>query len=267
MVTMPDYQFSTIKIVPQSAHKEPVAIGVILYDPEKGEAYRKFTDNWPEVRRRTGLPTLPDLGAMAEKGPVKVCDDYLNAVSEDQFPDSLLVTRPNNLMPFDTPHDALEWTFGTHVGLPARKGKRNAPSRRVDALLREQILTMQFPAGSYRRRYEFNTMSPSVMFPHVFLRDAVPYVALFAVFVKSPSATSIIRSMIGDIASIEKWHTTDVSFKMWAAEAKDGDDLASSPAHSMAERLKKWNVNVVYQDGIRDVLTEIKDRMSPAPTI
>ena len=34
---MPDYQFSAIKIVPQSASKEPVAVGVILYDPKKGE--------------------------------------------------------------------------------------------------------------------------------------------------------------------------------------------------------------------------------------
>ena len=266
-VTMPDYQFSTIKAVPQSARKEPVAIGVIIYDPKKGEAYRKFTDNWPEVRRRTGMPTFPDLKAMAKEDPIKVSDGYLDALSGDKFPDSLLVTRPNNLMPFYTPHDALEWTFETHVGLPAREDKRDALSQRVDTLLREQIMTMQFPTGSYRQRYEFNIKSPSVMFPHVFLKDAVPYVALFAVSVKSTSATTVIKSRIGDIASIEKWHTTDVSFKMWAAGAKDGDDLALSAAHGMAERLEKWNVEVVYQYGVRDVLAEIKDRVSPVQTI
>ena len=119
---MHDYQFSTIKVVPQSARKEPVAVGVILYDPKRGEIYRKFTDNWDEVRRRTGLATLPDIRSITKEGPIKVAGGgrYLADLAENQFPDALLVTRPNNLMPFDTPLDALEWTFGTHIGLPAR---------------------------------------------------------------------------------------------------------------------------------------------------
>ena len=119
---MHDYQFSTIKIAPQSAHRAPIAVGVILYDPKKGEVYRRFTDNWDEVRRRTGLATLPDIRSVTDEGPIKVGDDYLANLSANQFPDTLLVTLPCNLMPFDTPLDALEWTFGTHVGLPPRLG-------------------------------------------------------------------------------------------------------------------------------------------------
>ncbi len=264
MVAMPDYQFSTIKVVPQSAHREPVAVGVILYDPKRGEAYRRFTDNWDEVRRRTGLPSLPDIRSMAEEGPVKVGDGYLAALSEGQFPDTLLVTRPNNLMPFDTPHDALEWTFGIHVGLPARPDDGDARSRRADALLGERIKAMGFAHGSYKRRYEFSVRPPAVRFPHVFLGNEVPLVALFAVSARSASATDTIKKRIGDIASIERWHTKEVSFMMWAAEARDGAGLAGSVSRGIAERLEKWEVEVVYQDGIGDVLAQIRDRVSPA---
>ena len=261
---MPDYQFSTIKVVPQSAHKEPVAIGVILYDPEKGEAYRRFTDNWPEVRRRTGMPTFPDLKAMAKKGPIKVRDGYLDAVSGDQFPDSLLVTRPNNLMPFDTPDDALEWTFGTHVGLPALDDVGDDSGHLADALLGERIEAARFPAGSYRRRYEFNSGQPPVRFPHVFLRGGAPRAALFAVSARSAPATDAIKSRIGDIASIERWHTAGVSFSMWAAESVDGADLAESTARGTVEMLEKWGVEIVYRDGILDALARIRDRVSAA---
>lgn len=265
MVAMPDYQFSTVKVVPQSSHREPVAVGVILYDPKRGEVHRRFTDNWDEVRRRTGLSSLPDMRSVAEEGPVKVADGYLAAMSEDQFPDTLLVTRPNNLMPFDTPRDALDWIFGTHVGLPARPVGGDAHGRRADALLGAQIRDMGFARGSYKCRYEFRVRPPAVKFPHVFLRNGVPLAALFAVSVRSASATDTIKSRIGDIASIEKWHMKEVSFMMWAAEARDGAELAGAVAHGIAERLEKWGVEVVYQDGIGDALAQIRDRVSPAP--
>ena len=66
---MPDYQFSTVKVVPQSARRGPVAVGVMLYDPARGEIYRRFTDDWDEVRRRTGLAGLPDIRSVTEEGP------------------------------------------------------------------------------------------------------------------------------------------------------------------------------------------------------
>ena len=46
MTAMPDYQFSTIKVVPQNARSEPATVGVILYDPKRDEICRKFTDSW-----------------------------------------------------------------------------------------------------------------------------------------------------------------------------------------------------------------------------
>ena len=265
---MPDYQFSTIKVVPQSACKEPVAVGVILYDPKRGEIYRKFTDNWDEVRRRTGLATLPDIRSTTKEGPIKVAGGgrYLADLAENQFPDALLVTRPNNLMPFDTPLDALEWTFGTHIGLPARADAGgDARGRRANALLGERIRAAGFAAGSYKCRYVFRARAPRIKFPHVFLEGTAPRAALFAVSVGSASAAGIIKGRIGDIASIEKWHTRDVSFKMWAAEARDGAELAKSVSRGIAELLEKWRVGVIYGDGIADALAKIRSRVSPAP--
>ena len=95
---------------------------------------------------------------------------------------------------------------------------------------------------------------------------AAPCAALFAVSVRSASAAGIIKGRICDIASIEKWHTRDVSFKMWAAEARDGSELAKSVSRGIAKMLEKWGVEVVYRDGIADALAKIRDRMSPAPS-
>ena len=262
MDAMPNYQFSTIRVVPQSAHAEAVAVGVILYDPKRGEVHRRFTDNWDEVRRRTGLASLPDIGRVAEEGPARVADGYLAALLEDQFPDTLLVTRPNSLMPFDTPRDALDWAFGMHVGLPARQDGGHAPGQRADALLGERIKAAGFAPGSYKRRYEFSVRPPPVEFPHVFLRDAVPRMAMFAVSAGSASATDTIKSRIGDIASIERWHTKGVSFMMWAAEARDSAELAGSVDSGIAERLEKWDIEAVYRDGIDDALARIRDCVS-----
>lgn len=263
---MPDYQFSAIKIVPQSAGREPVAVGVILYDPKRGEIYRRFTDNWDEVRRRTGLATLPDIRSITEEGPIKVGDGYLADLSANQFPDTLLVTRPNNLMPFDTPHGALEWVFEAHVGLPPRTVDDAAPSsRRADALLGDRITAMGFAAGSHRHMHEFLLGSLRIRFPHVFLKDGVPRDALFAASVGSRSAASAIRSRIGDIASIQRWCAPGIAFKMCATESRHDAETAGSAVRESMKLLDKWGVGVVYWDGIGDALAEIKDGVSPVP--
>lgn len=263
---MPDYEFSTIKIVPQSARREPVAVGVILYDPKKGEIYRRFTDNWDEVRRRTGLATLPDIRSITEEGPIRVGDDYLANLSANQFPDTLLVTRPNNLMPFDTPRDALEWIFAAHVGLPPRPGDDGSrPCRRADAMLGGRIAAMGFAAGSYRHRYEFRLDSLRIRFPHVFLKDGVPRDALFAASVASRSAADAIRRRICDVASIKRWHDADVAFRMCAVESRHDAEKSVSPVRETMGLLDKWDIDVVYWDGVDDALAKIRDGVSPVP--
>ena len=265
---MPDYQFSAIKIVPQSARREPVAIGVILYDPKKGEIYRRFTDNWDEVRRRTGLATLPDIRSITEEGPIRVGDDYLADLSANQFPDTLLVTRPNNLMPFDTPRDALEWIFAAHVGLPPRTGDESSRScRRADAMLGSRIAAMGFAAGSYKHRYEFHLDTLRIRFPHVFFKDGVPRDALFAASVASRSAANSIRSRICDVASIKRWHDADVTFRMCAVETRHDAERSVSAVRETMGLLDKWDIDVVYWDGIGDALTKIRDGVSPAPIV
>ncbi len=261
---MPDYQFSTIKIAPQSARREPVAVGVILYDPQKGEIYRRFTDNWDEVRRRTGLATLPDLRSITVEGPVEVGDDYLASLSANQFPDTLLVTRPCSLMPFDTPRDALDWTFGTHVGLPPRIGGGHASGRSADGMLESRIASMKFVPGSYRRRYGFRLDPFRIRFPHVFLKDGVPCEALFAASISSRSATNAIRRRICDIASIRKWHGGNVGFRMCAVEPTRDERRACSPVRETMGLLDKWGVGVVYWDGVDDMLGQIRESVSTA---
>ena len=262
---MHDYQFSTIKVAPQSAHREPVAVGVILYDPKKGEIYRKFTDNWDEVRRRTGLATLPDLRSVTDEGPVEAGDDYLADLSANQFPDTLLVTRPCNLMPFDTPRDALDWTFGTHVGLPPRIDGGPASGRRADGMLGGRIAAMKFVPGSYRRRYAFRLDPLRIRFPHVFLKDGVPREALFAASISSRSATNAIRRRICDIASIRKWHGGSVGFRMCAVESARDARRAGPPVRETMGLLDKWGIGVVYWDGVDDMLGQIREIVSPAP--
>ena len=264
---MPDYQFSAIKIVPQSARREPVAVGVILYDPKKGEIYRRFTDNWDEVRRRTGLATLPDIRSITEEGPIGVGDGYLAGLSANQFPDTLLVTRPSNLMPFDTPRDALEWTFEAHVGLPPRAGDDGSrPCRSADAMLGGRIAAMGFAAGSYRHRYEFRLGSLPLRFPHVFLKDGVPRDALFAASVASRSAANAIRRRICDVASIKRWHDADVAFRMCAVESRHDAERCASAVRETMGLLDKWDIGVVYWDDIGDVLAKIRDDVPPVPT-
>lgn len=259
---MPDYQFSTIKIVPRSVSKEPVAIGVILYDPKKGEVYRRFTDNWDEVRRRTGFATLPDIRSITTEGPIEVGEDYLANLSANQFPDTLLVTQPNNLMPFDTPHDALEWTFVAHVGPPPRTGLDSSPGRSPNALLGEKIVGMGFGADSYRNRYEFRLDSLCIQFPHVFLKDGVPHNALFATSVLSSSATNAIKSRVCDILSIQKWYRHSVAFMMCIVEHRH-DAERSLPVRKNMGLLNKSGISVVYWDGVGSALEKIRNGVSP----
>ena len=262
---MPNYQFSTIKVVPQSAQREPVAVGVILYDPAKGEIYRKFTDNWNEVRRRTGLANLPDIRSVTEEGPIRVGDDYLAALSDNQFPDTLHVTPPNSLMPFDTPGAALEWTFGAHVGLSPRAGDSGS-GRRADEMLVERIAAFGFAIGSYMHRYRFNLRPAYVVFPHVFLKDGSPCDALFAVSAQSGSAATIIKNKICDIASIRKWIGPKPAFRMCAAEARDDDGWKRPAVRRALALLDRWDVGIVYRDGLDDALSQIQKEASPAPT-
>ena len=113
-----NYTFSTVKIVAHAARGESVNIGVLLYDPAKRLLYRKITDNWAEVRRRTGVESLPDLGAVSGPGPVDADDGYLDALSDSSPPSGIVVTKPRSLMPFDGRLEALEWAYRSQVGVP-----------------------------------------------------------------------------------------------------------------------------------------------------
>ena len=74
---MTNCQVSTIMVVPHDGvHHDTLNVGVILYDPDRNVAYRKVTDNWAEVRRRTGFRYNAGRGEGVQ-GPYSVGDNYL----------------------------------------------------------------------------------------------------------------------------------------------------------------------------------------------
>lgn len=122
---MPDFEFATIRVVPYSpTHPDPLNIGVILHDPGKGVAFRKITNNWPEVRRRTGFRYNPGENDASEQGPFKVRRNYLEDLVAGQFHDSLVVTPPKILSHFETGREALDWVYSAEVGYPQLGAKK-----------------------------------------------------------------------------------------------------------------------------------------------
>lgn len=141
---MTNCQVSTIMVVPHDGvHHDTLNVGVILYDPDKNVAYRKVTDNWAEVRRRTGFRYNAGRGEGVQ-GPYSVGDNYLENLVRGQVRDSLVVTPPKTLMEFATHGEALEWAYASRVGVPpANDG--------AGAWLREAIAGAGFPGGATGR--------------------------------------------------------------------------------------------------------------------
>ena len=153
------------------------------------------------------------------------------------------------------------------MGLPPRAGG-NGPSgrREADEMLSERIAAFGFAAGTYRRRCRFNLRPAHVVFPHVLLKDGAPRDALFAASARSGPAAGIIKSRICDIASIRKWTGSKPAFRMCAAEARDDGGWKRPAVRRALALLDRWDVGIVYRDGLDDALSQIRKEVSPAPT-
>lgn len=119
---MGDYTFSTIKLVPRAERGESVNTGILPYDPASQKIlYRGLTDNWDEVRRRAGVESLPDLGAISVYVRTRVGDDYPASLAENSL-GGIAMTAPRPLVPFDAHLEALDRAFRSQMGVPAAAG-------------------------------------------------------------------------------------------------------------------------------------------------
>ena len=261
---MPDYEFATIKVVPHnSTHHDTLNIGVILYDPDKGVAFRRITDNWPEVRRRTGFRYNPGRNDESEQGPYEVRRNYLRDLAENQFRDSMVVSAPKILSHFETHTEALDWVYSMEVGLPQLGGREGRQAGRPGALLGEKIAAAGFPRGCYRKTHEFDLgRPPAVRFPNVFFRGGEPYMALFAVSLVASNLSSTIKTRLFEVHAIREWSGSRPAFAMCAVQDERHVDAGKPDVRNSLGLLEKLDVETVYWDGIDGRLREIKGAVS-----
>lgn len=251
---MGDYTFSTIKIVPHAARGESVNMGILLYDPAQKLLHRRLTDNWDEVRRRAGVESLPDLGAVSGDVPARVGDDYLASLAENSL-GNIVITAPRPLMPFATHLDALEWVFRSQIGVPSG-GRRRADG--ADAVLAGLVAEAKFPSGSCRRWHKFGSGETSIRFPYVFGRAGRPSAAMFAVSFSQAHALARIKERLYDIMTIRERHGSGIEFTMLAVQRRGDMDPLDDDTRNGLGMLDERRVGVVYMDGIRDALARIR---------
>lgn len=258
---MPDCQFSTIMVAPHGpAHPDPVNIGVILYDPDTNTAYRKITDNWDEVRRRTGYTYIPGRDEQTVQGPFRVEDDYLKNLVEGQVLDRLVVTHPRNLMSFETHEAALEWVYNMQVGVPDSGGG-------AGARLRKEIAKAGFPPGCYRRSYEIDLDGPAVRLSNVFFAGSEPRSSLFALSLASPGSYTAARMALGKVRAARELAGLAVEFSACIVQVESEVDKSRMHVRKSIELLDKWDVEGVYWDGVGDKLGRIRRVVSPPPAL
>ena len=257
---MPDCEFSTITVAPHGpAHPDPVNIGVILYDPGTNTAYRRVTDNWDEVRRRTGFVYIPGRDEQAVQGPFRVGDDYLKNLVEGQVRDRLVVSPPRNLMPFETHEAALEWVYSMQVGVPDSGGG-------AAARLRGEIARAGFPPGCYKRTHEFDLDGPAVRVPNVFFAGSRPRNALFALSFAAPGSHAAARMALGKVRTVRELAGLDVEFSACIVQDEHEVDKGRTDVRGCTGLLDKWGVECVYWDGVGDMLGRIRRAVLPHPS-
>lgn len=112
----------------------------MLHDVDNNRIYRRFTNNWAEFKRRTGIEYLPHTDE-----PVTTKDgDYLDALASETGKDSLEVTKPKLVSPIKPPQEMLDTLFESQISLPEKRPDRTDTLRRFRSSLHDTIQKM-FP--------------------------------------------------------------------------------------------------------------------------
>lgn len=255
---MPKYRFSTIKLVPDLVRDEPINIGVVLHDLEKKVAYHKITENWAEVRRRTRIDGMPELGGISESGAVPVDDEYLDKLSHKQFQDSLVITEPVPVAANDAVESTLSRLFQSQISLPDPRSHSTKISKIVD----EAVKAAEFPAGSCKSKYTFSGVVESKEFPYVFLKGKAPHTGIFYLSLDNARAPDDVRARMFDIHRIRESPECDVSFEAFCVQDRGKVLHEKSHVRDSISLSKKFNLPVVYRDEAEDELRRIRSAVS-----
>jgi len=256
---MSKYQFSTVKLIPNLVRDESVNIGVILYDSTKNKAYPKFTKNWKEVSRRTGVDRLPDLPKIIKIETIKTDDDYLNALYSKNFQDSLVITKPKLISLIETPSETLEMLFDTQVSLPSEDTLESRTVKRFRGWLGDVITSRNFPDRSYKTQYKFDGTIVDKRFPYVFMKDKFPYLGIdYLSFVPNTILNNTkLRSF--DINLIRAAQTTKkTNFKLFSAQDKDEIDLKDTHVQKSLKILELSDIPIIYKNDSEYELDKIR---------
>lgn len=247
---MNSYAFSTVKIVPDLARDEPVNIGVILLDADNNKVYRRFTENWDEVKRRTGVGRLPN----THKTVDAVDDDrYLEELSSRGPRDSLVVTKPRPVARIKAPQETLDVLFGVQISLPETHPQESRALRQFSRSLDDMIKRTGFPAKSYERRYAFRETVADRKFPYVFLKGEFPYLGIDYLSLSAGNVLDTTKIKSCDIGLIRGSQTKPraglqkTDFKIFAAQDRDEVDTRENRVRKSLEVLEFSKIPLVYK--------------------
>lgn len=180
--------------------------------------------------------------------------------------DSLQVTPPKNLAPFDTHEEALRWTYASQVSIAALGAGGGGRADAAAMLLRERIAGARFPRGSYRAAYRFDLGRPAAMwFPNVFLADGRPYKALFAVSLGARGSYGTVKKRICEAATIRRRAGTDAAFAMCTTQARQEIDTGRPRVRDSLDLAREWDVEVIHWDMLDGELASIRGAVSRPP--
>lgn len=247
---MNSYAFSTVKIVPDLARDEPVNIGVILLDADNNKVYRKFTENWKEVKRRTGIGRLPNTHKTVD---VVENGRYLEELSSRGPKDSLVVTKPKPVARIKAPQETLDVLFGVQISLPEKQSQESSTIRQFSRSLDEMIKRAGFPAESYESRYAFRKTVADRKFPYVFLKGGLPYLGIDYLSLSAGNVLDATKIKSCDIGLIRGSQTRPraglqkTGFKIFAAQDRDEVDTRDDRVRKSLRVLEFSKIPLVYR--------------------
>jgi len=259
---MSSYKFSTVKIIPDLARNEPVNIGVILHDVGNNRIYRRFTSNWAEFKRRTGVEYLPHTNepCAAEDG------NYLDALASETGRDNLEITKPKPVSPIKSPQETLDTLFRIQISLPEKHSEKNRALLKFRSSLYETIQKMGFPEQSYERKYAFKTTVVDRKFPCAFLKGGFPHLCIDCLSFSAGNVLGITKRAFSDIELIRKSQRRSGSpltdFKIFSEQDRDEVDTTDDRVRKSLEVLELSGVDTVYKKDHRYELDRIRKTAS-----
>ncbi len=248
---MSSYKFSTVKIIPDLARYEPVNVGVILHDVGNARIYRRFTNNWAEFKRRTGIDYLPHTD-----GPGVAEDwNYLDALASETGRDNLEVTKPKPVSPTRAPQETLDTLFRIQISLPERCPEKGSATtntlQEFRSSLYRTIQKMGFPERTYERRYAFKATVVDRKFPCAFLKGGFPHLCIECLSFSAGNVLRTTKSAVSDIELVRKSQRKSgglqTDFKIFSEQDRDEVHTADGRVRKSLEVLELSGIETVYK--------------------